>query len=80
MKNKMQTSKSQPPVPDGLGLFEVQVYGEPQPYSDVLTLMRCRIFYKGGNRNGCYITDSFAEQLLSTLPYVPIKGIWDGHT
>ena len=45
--------------------------------SETLTKKRCRIFYKGLNRNGSYITDEFAEKLISTLPYAPIKGIYD---
>lgn len=45
--------------------------------SETLTKKRCRIFYKGLNRNGSYITDEFAEKLIATLPYAPIKGIFD---
>ena len=56
--------------------FSVQIYGDLAPYNDVLSQARCRIFYKGLNRNGTYITDEFAEKLLSTLPYVPVKGIF----
>ncbi len=57
--------------------FQVKVYGELKPYNEVLSKARCRIFYKYGNRNGAYITDQFAEQLIKTLPYVPVKGIYD---
>lgn len=56
--------------------FPVTVYGEVQRYNDVLSKARCRIFYKYGNRNGTYITDEFAEKLLSTVSYVPLKGIY----
>ena len=56
--------------------FSVQIYGDLVPYNDVLSQARCRIFYKGLNRNGTYITDEFADKLLSTLPYVPVKGIF----
>ena len=38
--------------------------------------MRCRIFYKYANRNGTYITDEFADKLIKSLPYTPIKGIY----
>lgn len=58
--------------------FEVKVYGELEKYNEVLSKARCRIFYKYENRNGTYITDEFAEKLLSSLPYVPIKGIYQG--
>jgi hypothetical protein len=42
-----------------------------------MSLARCRIFYKYENRNGTYISDEFAEKLLATLPYAPIKGIYN---
>ena len=57
--------------------FSVVVYGELENYNDVLSKSRCRIFYKGANKNGTYITDDFANKLISTLPYVPVKGIYD---
>lgn len=56
--------------------FSVEVYGELAPYNQVLSKARVRIFYKYGNRNGSYITDEFAEKLVSTLPYSPVKGIY----
>ena len=56
--------------------FTVQVYGELNKYNEVLSKARCRIFYKYENRNGTYITDEFAEKLISSLPYVPVKGIY----
>lgn len=57
--------------------FSVSVYGQLEKYNDVLSKSRCRIFYKYENRNGTYITDEFAELLLSSLPYTPVKGIYD---
>lgn len=62
---------------DALSKFSVVVYGDIHQYNQVLSQARCRIFYKGANRNGTYITDEFAESLISTLPYVPVKGIYD---
>lgn len=56
--------------------FSVEIYGDLIPYNQVLSKARVRIFYKYGNRNGSYITDEFAEKLISTLPYAPIKGIY----
>ena len=58
--------------------FSVQVYGELNQYNEVLSKARCRIFYKYENRNGTYITDEFADKLLSSLSYVPVKGIYQG--
>ena len=56
--------------------FDVRVYGELEKYNEVLSKARCRIFYKYENRNGTYISDEFAEKLLSSLPYAPVKGIY----
>lgn len=57
--------------------FSVSVFGNLKNYSDEISIARCRIFYKGKNRNGTFITDEFAEKLMSTIPYTPIKGIYD---
>jgi hypothetical protein len=57
--------------------FSVMVYGELEKFTDTLSKARCRVFYKYGNRNGSYITDEFAEKLIKTLPYTPVKGIYD---
>lgn len=57
--------------------FPITVYGNLSKITDTLSLGRCRIFYKYGNRNGTYITDEFAESLIKTLPYTPVKGIYE---
>lgn len=57
--------------------FPVTIYGNLEKYNDVTSKARCRIFYKYGNRNGTYITDEFAEKLLSTIAYAPVKGIFE---
>lgn len=57
--------------------FPVKVYGSLEKYNEVLSKARCRIFYKYENRNGTYISDEFAESLLNSLPYAPIKGIYE---
>lgn len=58
--------------------FPITVYGKMEKFSDTISKGRCRIFYKGGNRNGTYITDEFASKLMASAPYAPIKGIYDG--
>ena len=64
---------------ENIGLeFPVTVYGNLEKYNETISKGRCRIFYKYGNRNGTYITDEFAEKLLATIPYAPIKGIYEG--
>ena len=62
---------------DNLATFSLSIYGDVVGYNEVLSKARCRIFYTGANRNGTFITDEFAEKLISTLPYVPVKGIYD---
>jgi hypothetical protein len=57
--------------------FPITLYGNLEKYSDTISKGRCRIFYKGGNRNGTFITDEFAEKLLATIPYTPVKGIYE---
>ena len=62
---------------DKLAKFSLSIYGDITSYNEVLSRARCRIFYTGANRNGTYITDDFANKLISSLPYVPVKGIYD---
>lgn len=58
--------------------FPISVYGQIEKYNDILSKARCRIFYKYENRNGTYISDEFAEKLLSSISYTPVKGIYNG--
>lgn len=57
--------------------FPISIYGSMEKFNNTLSKARCRIFYKGANRNGTFITDEFANELISTLHYVPVKGIYD---
>ena len=57
--------------------FPVVVYGNLEKYNETISKGRCRVFYKYGNRNGTYITDEFADILLSSIPYAPVKGIYE---
>lgn len=59
--------------------FNVQIYSDLEPYNEVISKARVRIFYKYGNRNGTYITDGIAEQMLNSLPYTPLKGIYSNN-
>lgn len=56
--------------------FEVTMYGEIQKLTETLSKTRVRIFYRGMNRNRTYISEEFAQKLISSLPYAPIKGIF----
>ena len=57
--------------------MEVTIYQEPEKISDVLSKARLRIFYKGMNRNHTFISEDFALKLENSLPYTPVKGIYD---
>ncbi len=57
--------------------FPITVYGNMEKFSDTISRGRCRVFYKGRNRNGTFITDEFAQKLIDSAPYTPIKGIYD---
>lgn len=57
--------------------FSVSVYGNIETYNQTLSKARLRTFYKYHNRNGTYITDEFAQKLIDSAPYTPVKGIYD---
>lgn len=59
-------------------VFPITVYSAPVKISSTISLARARIFYKGLNRNGTYISDEFAEKLISSIAFSPVKGIYDG--
>lgn len=56
--------------------FPIEVF-DLKELNQTQSIARCAIFYKGANRNGSYITNEFAEELLKSLPYTPVKGIYD---
>lgn len=64
-------------IPNSFPISIFEVDKDEEFISDTITKKRCAIFYKGHNRNGGYITDEFAETLISTLAYTPVKGIFD---
>lgn len=57
--------------------FKVSFY-DLHPISNVLSRARAKIFYQGENWNGTFIDDRVAAMLENSLPYVPIKGVFDG--
>ena len=63
---------SEPPL-----TFDVTIYGNSEYVTDTISKTRVRIFYKGMNRNRTYISEDFANQLIASLPYAPIKGIFN---
>ena len=59
--------------------FVATVYGQLVPLNNSsFSKARCRIFYKGLNRNGSYISDEVADQMITTLPGTPVIGNFDG--
>lgn len=59
--------------------FVATVFGNLTPLNNTaFSKARLKIFYKGLNRNGSYITDEVAEQMLSTLPGTPVVGTFNG--
>jgi hypothetical protein len=60
--------------------FSIDFVSGFTPVNDLISQVRARIYYKGGNRNGTWITDEFAEKLNKTLPYVPIVASYNAET
>ena len=57
--------------------LDVTIYGAMEPVTPTLSKSRVRIFYKGMNRNRTFISEDFANQLIASLPYTPVKGIFN---
>lgn len=57
--------------------LDVTLYGNIEPINDTISKCRVRIFYTGMNRNRTFISEDFANQLIASLPYTPVKGIFD---
>ena len=57
-------------------VLRIEIFELGQKFNEISTKGRARIFYRGQNRNGTYITEEFAEKLINTVPYTPVKGIW----
>lgn len=57
--------------------FDVCLYGNLEQLTPTLSKCRVRTFYKGFNRNRTFISEEFAQQLIDSMPYAPIKGIFD---
>ena len=57
--------------------LDISLYGDMTKVNDITSKCRVRIFYKGLNRNRTFISEEFADKLIASLPYVPIKGIFD---
>ena len=57
--------------------FQVNPQGEGTAINQAITKQRVRIFYTGMNRNLTFISEEFANKLLSTIPYTPVCGVYD---
>lgn len=59
---------------------EAAIYQPLTPLSEALPntgKTRVRLFYKYRNRNGSYITDKVAEQIIKSAPAKPVVGFFD---
>ena len=74
---KSELSNAAPSTPSNIYNLEVTLYSDLEPFSDTLSKGRVRIFYKGLNRNRTFISEDFANQLIQSLPYCPVKGIFN---
>lgn len=57
--------------------LNICIYEISSKFNETISKCRARIFYTGQNRNRTYITEEFGLQLIESIPYAPIKGIWD---
>lgn len=57
--------------------FECEPYGDFASITPLISKGRLRVYYKGLNRNGGFITDEFSSKLEASLPYTPIVGEYD---
>lgn len=64
-------------IKDSMRRLDVTLYGNVETLTPTLSKCRVRIFYKGLNRNRTFISDDFAQQLIDSLPYAPVKGIFN---
>ena len=74
---KFESQSAGPQLEDSQLSLNVTLYTDLEPVSPTLSKGRVRIFYKGLNRNRTYISEDFANQLIKSLPYVPVKGIFN---
>ncbi len=57
--------------------FECEPYGDFTAVTPLISRGRLRVYYKGENRNGGFITDAFSAKLEKSLPYTPVVGDYD---
>jgi len=57
--------------------FALEIIGDVETFSPLISKARVRIFYEKKNRNFGYITPEFAEKLIKQLPYIPVVGIFN---
>jgi len=60
--------------------FSIDFVGKTEKINELTSKVRARIYYRGGNRNGTWITDEFAEKLNKSIPHVPIVASYNIET
>lgn len=60
--------------------FSIDFVGELEKVNELISKVGARIYYKGGNRNGTWITPEFAEKLNQTIFNIPIVATYNPET
>ncbi|MCK9482521.1 MAG: hypothetical protein M0R38_12335 [Bacteroidia bacterium] len=60
--------------------FSIDFVGELEKVNELISKVAAKVYYKGGNRNGTWITDDFAEKLNKTIFNVPIVASYNPET
>jgi FtsZ-binding cell division protein ZapB len=56
---------------------EQQLFFDVQEITPAISKARCRIYYKGANRNRSFITENGSASMIKSLPGVPIVGYYN---
>jgi hypothetical protein len=60
--------------------FSINFVGQLEKVNELISKVGARIYYRGGNLNGTWITDEFSSKLNLTLPHIPIVASYDKET
>lgn len=63
--------------PKNLGTVDVQVFGEMKKVSNTISQARLKVFYIGTTGDNRHFSKEFGEKIAETIPYAPVKGIYN---
>ena len=72
---EQQDDKKEEQIDKTIYSLDATLYTNLEPLTPTMSKGRVRIFYTGLNRNRTYISEDFANQLISSLPYSLIRDI-----